>query len=141
MPREGALKGAIRFLKLHKPIGILFDQNITRQFADFVDWFGYPAATSRLVGLLALRSQALVVVISMKYVGNDQYQVVYKIKDFESLYADTTLSNNEKVFQINSEISSDYVEMIRDNPGEWFWMHRRWKTRPEGEPETFYSDL
>jgi KDO2-lipid IV(A) lauroyltransferase len=141
VPRDGALKAAIKCLKIHKPIGVLFDQNITRQFADFIDWFGIPAATSRLVGLLAVRSQALVIVFSIKYLDNGKYQVVYKVRDFESIYLDSTISQNAKVFKINSEISSDYVEMIKDNPGEWFWMHRRWKTRPDGEPETFYSDL
>ncbi len=139
IPRDGALKTAIRFLKNKKPVGILFDQNITRQFADFVDWFGRPAATSKLIGLLASRHKALVIVISIRYDGDNKYTAVYKVKDFDSIYEDTELSADRKSYLITEAISADYVDMIKENPGEWFWMHKRWKTAPEGQPEDFYN--
>ena len=139
--RSGALKGTLRYLQNGKAVGVLFDQNITRQHAAFVDWFGYPAATSRLVGISAVRSNAVVIVISMQHLYENNYQVNAKEMDFNSLYNNENLTSDEKILEITRQVSQEYVEMIRKNPKEWFWMHRRWKTAALREDEKFYDGI
>ncbi len=136
--RAGAFKEIGRDLTQGRDVAVLFDQNVTRNHAVFVDWFGYPAATTKTVALAAIRQQAPIVVASMQYLGNDRYHIHACEADFQALYTDDAISLDRKIEVITATISKHYENMIRDNPGEWFWMHRRWKTRPnEADPSLY----
>ena len=139
--RSGALKGVLRQLKRNQDIAVLFDQNVTRDHAVFVPWFGNLAATSKLIGLAALRTRAIVVVISMESLSSQMYKINTLECDFRELYDDEQISSEEKVLRITAKVSSEYESMIRKNPGAWFWLHRRWKTTPEDSSETFYANI
>jgi KDO2-lipid IV(A) lauroyltransferase len=136
--RKGAFKEIMRDLQGGRDVAVLFDQNVTRNHAVFVPWFGVPAATTRAVALSALRTEAPVVVAGVGYKGGDRYEIMAEECDFKALYSRESLSADEKVAIMTAEMSARYVDMIRRYPGEWFWMHRRWKTRPEGEAEDIY---
>jgi Kdo2-lipid IVA lauroyltransferase/acyltransferase len=139
--RSGALKGVLRQLKRKQDIAVLFDQNVTRDHAVFVPWFGNLAATSKLIGLAALRTQGAVLVISMESLPNQKYRIHTVECDFRDIYNDQQMSPEEKVLRITAKVSSEYEAMIRENPGAWFWLHRRWKTTSEDTSETFYADV
>jgi KDO2-lipid IV(A) lauroyltransferase len=117
---------------------VLFDQNVTRNHAVFVEWFGRPAATSKSVALAALRTEAPIFVASMHYLGDDKYRIEAVECDCRDVYNDATLSTDQKVEQITQLISTEYCKMIEAFPEGWFWIHRRWKTRPESEMEDTY---
>jgi KDO2-lipid IV(A) lauroyltransferase len=136
--RRGAFKDIVRDLQTGRDVAVLFDQNVTRNHAVFVPWFGIPAATTRAVALAALRTESPVVVAGVGYRGDDRYEVLAEECNFSALYAATDISTEEKVLRMTADMAGRYVEMIRRYPGEWFWMHRRWKTRPEGEAEDVY---
>lgn len=138
--RKGAFKEVLRALEAGTDVGILFDQNVTKNHAVFVDFFGRPAATTRTVGLAALRTRALIIVVSITYVGSDKYRINWQHFDFASLYDNDVLSPEDKIREITQQVSDAYQEMIRADPGAWFWLHRRWKTVPEGYDENFYNE-
>jgi len=137
--RRGAFKDIVRDIQRGRDVAVLFDQNVTRNHAVFVPWFGIPAATTRAVALAALRTESPVIVAGVGYRGGDCYEVLAEECDFGAIYAATDIPTEEKVLRMTAEMASRYVGMIRRYPGEWFWMHRRWKTRPEGEAEDVYS--
>jgi KDO2-lipid IV(A) lauroyltransferase len=137
--REGAFKEIVKTLQSGRSVAVLFDQNVKRNHAVFVDWFSKPAGTTRALALAALKTKAPVFVASMVYAGNDTYRVEAVECDFRELYRDTTMSDTEKIREITTTISSHYCRMISDFPEGWFWIHRRWKTRPEGQEESIYS--
>lgn len=137
--RKGAFKDVVRDLSSGRDVAILFDQNVTRNHAVFVDWFGRPAATTKTVALAALRTEAPVIVASMGYLGADHYVINARECDFRALYADAALSSDDKVLKITEELSKCYVDMIRAHPDEWFWMHKRWKTAAHEGDENFYK--
>lgn len=136
--RRGAFKEVSAELRHGRDVGVLFDQNVTRNHAVFVPFFGKPAATTKLVGLAALRAEAPIVVASIAYLGDDRYRINAVETNCRDIYQDGEMSTDEKVRVITERITDEYEKMIRANPGEWFWFHRRWKTAPEGESETFY---
>jgi Kdo2-lipid IVA lauroyltransferase/acyltransferase len=137
--RSGAVKQVIRDLSNGRDVGILFDQNITRNHAVFVSFFGRLAATTKLVGLAALRASAPVMAISISYLGDDRYRVNALEVDCKDIYQDANLTRDQKVEIITQRVSSEYEKMVLENPEEWFWFHRRWKTTPEGQAEDFYK--
>lgn len=137
--RRGAFKEVVSCISSGMSAAILFDQNVTRNHAVFVDWFGVPAATTRSVALAALRTGAPIFVASIRYGGNDQYYVDAVECDYSDVYRQEDLSNDDKVVIITQRLADQYCEMIRKFPEGWFWMHRRWKTRPEPEAAKIYS--
>lgn len=137
--RRGAFKVIFDMISNGEHIGILFDQNVTLKHAVFVNFFGRQAATTRTVGLVAARTKAPVMVVSMTHKGDDYYKINLHECDFNALYQDENIDMDSKVLAITQEVSKIYEEMIRSSPGEWFWMHRRWKTSPPGVPEDFYN--
>ena len=85
-----------------------------------------------------MKTRAPVFVASMKYRGRDRYLVDAVECDFSKVYDAPSLSDEQKVLAITQEFSTQYCRMIREFPEGWFWVHRRWKTRPEGEAERVY---
>jgi KDO2-lipid IV(A) lauroyltransferase len=136
--RNGAFREVVKTISSGRSAALLIDQNVKINHAVFVDWFSMPAATTRAFALAALKTRAPVFVAAMIYCGSDRYRVEAVECDFEALYDDHGLSDDEKILRITREFSRLYCEMIRQFPEGWFWIHRRWKTRPEGEGENVY---
>jgi KDO2-lipid IV(A) lauroyltransferase len=137
--RRGAFKEVVNTITSGMSAAILFDQNVTRNHAVFVNWFGVPAATTRAVGLAALRTGAPIYVASIRYCGDDRYCVDALECDYSDVYHNDTLSSDEKVIIITQRLADHYCQMIRNFPEGWFWLHRRWKTRPEADDARVYS--
>ena len=137
--RTGAFKEMVRTISSGRSVAVLFDQNVKINHAVFVDWFSKPAATTRAFALAAIKTKAPVFVASMIYVGNDRYRVEAVECDFTALYNDSTCSDADKVMRITTVISEHYCKMIKMFPEGWFWIHRRWKTRPDGISEVVYQ--
>lgn len=137
--REGAFKSSLAALETGALVALLFDQNVTSNHAVFVPWFGKLAATTKTLGLLALRHQIPVAVVGILSLPDDKYRILVEECDFAKLYADESLSSAEKIRQITAELSTRYEGMIRKQPERWFWFHRRWRTRPEEDPKNPYA--
>ncbi len=136
--RKGGFNDLSARLKNGENIVIPFDQNVRREFAVFVDWFGKPAATAKSVALAALRQKAPIVVAGV-IKDKEGFLALTKALSIEDIKENNLLSLDEKVQIITERAAKIYQEMIRLSPHEWWWFHRRWKTRPVGELENFYS--
>lgn len=137
--RHGGLKTIIRQLKSGRNVGLLFDQNVTRNNAVFVPWFGVPAATSAAIGFTILQINPIVVMFSIRFLEGENYEVDTQQMDFTDILEDQNRNRDQKILDITERMVKSFEEMIYRDPAAWFWMHRRWKTRPEGEPETIYT--
>lgn len=135
--KEGAYKSSIRAIRRREDIGFPFDQNMKIKDAVFVDFFGKKAATSKTLALLALRYHLPIVFAYMKNLGDDKYSIITKECFYDDIYNDTVMNHEEKIEALTSRGMKIFEEHVREFPAGWFWMHRRWKTRPEGE-ERFY---
>src|SRR6266481_514672 len=132
--RKSAARDIIRALRQNEAVGILFDQNTTRDEGVFVDFFGIPAATTTAIATFALRTGAAVLpgfLIWEKSLGKHRLQFDPPVKLVETGDLGHDVAENTRLF---NQILEGYV---RKYPDQWLWIHRRWKTRPEGEPSIY----
>jgi KDO2-lipid IV(A) lauroyltransferase len=137
--RQGAYRQVVKELKAGRDVAILFDQNVKRNQAVFVPWFGHLAATTKSIGLAAIETEAIVLVVAMISLKSGKYRIEVTECNFEHIYKDDSLDRAEKVKIITDEVSNHYQALIKKFPEGWFWMHRRWKTTPTEAEESIYS--
>lgn len=137
--RAGAFREILQSIRDGYSTGILFDQHVRVQHAIYVDFFGKPAATTRIIALVALRTGAPVVTVGFRYKGNDKYQIFVDHCQIDDVRNDSEMDKETKVREITSRVSASYEGLIRQYPEGWFWLHRRWKTVPGGEKGPIYK--
>ena len=111
-------------------VGILMDTNMTPPQGVFVNYFGIPAATASGLTRVALKTGAAVVPAFTIW---DSAIGKYKIC-FEPAIELVLTADNEADIVTNTQLFTTALEKYaRRYPEQWLWVHRRWKTRPEGE--------
>lgn len=124
-----AVKRVVDELRAGNVVALVADQNV-RKGGAFVDFFGHPASTVRGPALFALRSGAPVLVGAMlRREGRPGwYRGVVEALDVER-----TGSRDADVERLLGEFSRVLEKIVRGAPEQYFWQHKRWKTRPPGE--------
>jgi len=122
------VRGILRALAANEAVGILIDQNTGLDEGVFIDFFGVKACVARGFARIAARSQAAVIAGFALW---RQQEKQYVLKFCEPVYA------TGDVLEDTQRIHAKLEEVIRQHPEQWLWMHRRWKTRPSGEPPLY----
>jgi KDO2-lipid IV(A) lauroyltransferase len=126
--RQEGLRSIIRVIKSGKPFYFLPDMDFGPRDAIFSPFFGVPAATITTLPRLAKLTGAAVMPLVTRQVGDGYVARLYPAwKDYPSadLEAD--------VRRMNAFIEERVLEM----PEQYFWAHKRFKTRPPGEPSPY----
>lgn len=127
--RGETLKAATRSLKAGRVLGYVIDQNQQREHAIFPTFFGVPAATAAAPAVLARRTGAEVMFVVSLPIGDGRHRVVFEgplaMPDSGDRHAD--------VLAFMQDLNDRLERWIRLHPDRWYWLHRRWKTRPEAE--------
>jgi len=126
LSKKGVLRDTLRVLKKGGAVGILLDQNSSKEDGVFVDYFGQLAATNKGLALIAMKSGASVIPVFIVREDTCRHRVVY-LPEIEIKRSDDLESD---VLTYTQKFTSIIESFVRDHPEQWFWMHRRWKTRP-----------
>jgi len=127
----GAARSMLKILRSDGALGLLLDLNTLDDEGIFVDFFGVPASTNFGIAKLALRTQTPFVA------GFAAWNEARKKFDFqygEPIIPHITGDEEADVRRLTTELSLFTENMIRKYPDQWLWIHKRWKTRPPGEP-------
>jgi Kdo2-lipid IVA lauroyltransferase/acyltransferase len=130
--KRGALKVALRTLRDGGAVGILADLNSQPHEGVFVPFFGRPACTTIGVALLALKSEAPVLPIFVRW---DKSRKKFILRCEPALKLIRTGDNKQDVLENTAMFTSVIERHIRSHPEQWLWVHKRWKSCAEG-----YSD-
>ncbi len=125
------LKDFIKALKEGVRIVFLVDQNALRHRGVFVDFFSLPASTVSFPAKLSLK-YGYPIIFAYQYFDHSEkiYRGVVKKIDTENI---------TDVQGIVQSYTTEIEKAVRKHPEQYFWIHKRWKTRPEGEPESLYT--
>lgn len=115
-------------------LGILVDLNTLDREAVFVDFFGVKAATTFIVAKLALRTDADVFPVFAPW---DNARKKFVVQVGEPLRVDRTGDETEDVRRLTQAMTSVVEAYVRRYPAQWLWIHRRWRTRPPGDPDLY----
>jgi len=119
----------IKLLKEGEAVGFLLDQNTHEEYAVFVDFFGHEAGTNKGVAILALRSGATVVPVFMKRESFGHRMIIDP-----PLELIRTGSSKEAIHAATALFTKTIELHVRQNPEQWLWIHRRWKTKRTNHP-------
>ena len=121
-------RAVLRALQQNQAVGVLIDQNTSLEEGVFVNFFGTPASANAAFAKIAARTGATVVPGFALWSAEENgfvlrfYPAIAMTGDVQ---ADT------------QRLHSFLEQVIRQHPDQWLWIHRRWKTRPPGEPPIY----
>ncbi|MDP9162209.1 MAG: lysophospholipid acyltransferase family protein [Acidobacteriota bacterium] len=117
-------------MKAGETVGILMDTNMTPPQGVFVDFFGIQACTASGLAKIALHTDAAVV---PGFTFWDAELKKYRLR-FDPVLTLSRSGNDAVDVVANTALFTKVIEdYVRRYPDQWLWVHRRWKTRPEGQ--------
>ena len=122
--KRDAARAILRALQQNEAVGILIDQNTSLEEGVFVNFFGTLACANTAFAKIAARTGAAVIPGFALWLAEEQRYVL-------RFYAPVEMSGNAA--EDTQNLQSLLEQVIREYPGQWLWIHRRWKTRPLGE--------
>jgi KDO2-lipid IV(A) lauroyltransferase len=126
--RQEGLRSVIRVIKSGKPFYFLPDMDFGIRDAIFSPFFGVPTATITALPRLAKLTGAKVIPVITRQVGNGY------VARFYPAWEDYPTGDLEAdVRRMNAFIE----DRVREMPEQYFWAHKRFKTRPPGEPSPY----
>jgi KDO2-lipid IV(A) lauroyltransferase len=124
---DGA-RAILRALQQNEAVGILIDQNTSLQEGVFVNFFGTSACANTAFVKIAHRTGARVIPGFALWLENENRYVLRFYPPLE--ITGDPAHDTERLHAILEDV-------IREFPGQWLWIHRRWKTRPPGEDSIY----
>jgi len=121
-----SMRKLIKCLSANGIAGILLDQNVADVEGVFVDYFGVPACTNKGPATLALSTGAAMV---PTFIVREGARHTIFIGQETALV--NTGDKEADVVKNTAACTRVIEEMVRKHPEQWFWVHRRWKTRPK----------
>jgi KDO2-lipid IV(A) lauroyltransferase len=118
--RAQAVRGVLSALQRNRLVAMLIDQDAHEDGA-FVPFFGRPAATPRGPAVFHLRTGSPLIFAHCVRITRERYRI---------RIARTDAAAFKTADELTAHMTAQLEAAIRETPEQWFWMHRRWKTRP-----------
>jgi KDO2-lipid IV(A) lauroyltransferase len=132
--KNQSARAVLRVLGEGGTVGILADQNTILGEGVFVDFFGIPACSTTGIARMALHTGAAVV---PGYILWDAAIGKYRLRFDPALELSRTGNTEVDVIENTARFTKVIEGIVRKNPEQWVWVHKRWKTRPVGEKSVY----
>ncbi|MEO8592266.1 MAG: lysophospholipid acyltransferase family protein [Candidatus Solibacter sp.] len=126
--KKNFARGILKALADNQAVGILIDQNAGLDDGVFVNFFGVPASAGTGFAKFAKHSGATVIP-GFALWSEPEQRYILRFYPPVPMTGDITLDTQA--------LQSKLEDVIREHPDQWLWVHRRWKTRPPGDPSLY----
>ena len=132
--KNNSVTKAMAILRESGILGVLPDVNVLHRDGVFVPFFGTLACTTSGVAMLAMRTGEMIVPMCCVWNKNTKKYDVFYGKFIEP---SSTGDRHRDVYETTAAFTAEMEKFVRAYPEQWLWIHKRWKTRPEGEKELY----
>lgn len=130
LARDDGPRKTVRAMKSGRPFYYLPDMNFRTKDVVFVPFFGVPTATITGLARLARLAGAAVVLCPTRMLPGGEGYVVEIGEPWQDFPSDDVEAD---IARMNREIEA----VVRTMPEQYYWVHRRFKTRPPGEKKPY----
>jgi KDO2-lipid IV(A) lauroyltransferase len=127
-------RGLLKAIHTGATVGILMDTNMTPPQGEFVPFFGIAACTGTGLAHIARQTGAAVLPGFMLWEPAERRYVLHFGPEVEM---PRTADRAADILEGTRRSTAVIESWIRRYPDQWLWIHRRWKTRPPGEPSLY----
>ncbi|NLH16827.1 MAG: lipid A biosynthesis acyltransferase [Phycisphaerae bacterium] len=127
--KKGATEQMETILTQGSTLGFIADQDAGKKGL-FVDFFGRKASTYKSIGLLAIQYNLPVCVGYSRRRGNDFF---FDLCASRMILPEEWADKDNPLLWLTQEYTAAIEAFIREDPTQYWWIHRRWKTRPKEE--------
>jgi len=96
----------------------------------FVDFFGRQASTYKSIGLVAMTYNLPIVIGYSRRVGN---RFFFELGVTRIIFPHEWADKDDPLRWVTAEYTKAIETFVREDPSQYWWLHRRWKTRPKEE--------
>ena len=134
--KDDFARGLLTAMNRGETVGILMDTNMTPPQGVFVPFFGVQACTASGLARVARKTGAAVVPGFLLWSSEENRYVLHFGKELQLQVTGDAEADALANTALFASVTESY---IRRYPDQWLWLHRRWKTRPAGEPPLYGS--
>ena len=134
LDKFAAARSMVKTLRSGEFLGLLIDLNALENEAIFVNFFGVPASTNFMMAKLALRSDVPIIPVFAPW---DKTREKFLLQVNEPVEFERSGDDEADVRELTTRLIQHFEDQIRQYPDQWLWIHKRWKTRPQGEPSIY----
>ncbi|HEX8087362.1 MAG TPA: lysophospholipid acyltransferase family protein [Blastocatellia bacterium] len=132
--KNRAVKPVLETIRRGEDVGLLIDVNTVADQGVFCDFFGIPACSTTGLATFALRTGAPVIPGFLVW---DERLKKHRLRFDTEVQVIRTGDFKEEV-RLNTALFTKVIEHYAQKyPDQWLWIHKRWHTRPEGEPDLY----
>jgi KDO2-lipid IV(A) lauroyltransferase len=128
--KDDFARGLLGAMRQGETVGILMDTNMTPPQGVFVPFFGKLACTASGLARVALKTGAAVLPGFMLW---EEAEQKYVLHFGEEIVFERTGDDEADAVANTAKCTAAIEAYVRRYPDQWLWVHRRWKTRPEGK--------
>jgi KDO2-lipid IV(A) lauroyltransferase len=124
--RKGAIgaRAALNHLRQGRVLGMLADQKMNDGIA--VPFFGRPAMTAPAMASLALKFRVPLIPAHARRLGPARFRVILEAP----LAFPDTGDRLRDIYELTLAVNQCVERWVREAPGDWLWLHRRWPDAP-----------
>ncbi|HWG21992.1 MAG TPA: lysophospholipid acyltransferase family protein [Terracidiphilus sp.] len=132
--KDDFARGLLSAMREGRTVGILMDTNMTPPQGEFVRFFGITACTASGLARVALKTGAAVLPGFCLWEERERQYVLHFGPELQFA---RTRDHEADILNATQQCNDVLESWIRRYPDQWLWIHRRWKTRPPGEPSLY----